>query len=454
MPIYQSHVGAPEYERNALAFKPFDLAGAVERGMQAATQMTIAQQNIAQNQQELAIQSALVPVKIAEAKSRVALMESERRANELVNAPERIKAKMDFEDAQRGLEMRKMRDQTSLMDHASDLVELERYSRTNPGQFLAKRDGLALVMGGNLAFQEALSKLDSQFDQADFVGADMVSAKGAYIRAHAKDATTFRSLAGLSGAEYADMKYKTARDARINEAIAQKIPAEVIAKREEAIEAEIKAKAVNDTIAAQTFIEIQDIKSKLSAEKAKNQTQFESSALIAPGLRKSDISKTGNVGDKDLAVMAIGGLNSMETELNKLANVRPDIADRISEKLDKIRLLRKHLSSVGANWYSAPTDLARDKVRSFVWIPDIATGVEGWFSGVNTAAEMKEFYAIKDLASAGKQEEAFNRLNKWVWDFSLTKTQAQLEKQLELKEASLALPTNDIPLQSVTVPTK
>lgn len=171
MAIYQSHTGAPDYQAIAARYKPFDLAGAVEEGMKFALDMTNAQVNTVRNMQQMELENQLAPLKIAEARTTMEMLDRKNKIDAVVNTAERAKKHAEYLDKEEQFNLKKAEFETKRLEHQSQLLALEEdgafgslqdLAMNNPARYFEARDQFtsSSPMGKNPLVVGRLTELD------------------------------------------------------------------------------------------------------------------------------------------------------------------------------------------------------------------------------------------------------------------------------------------------------
>lgn len=435
MPVYQSHVGAPDYEGVAARFKPFDLPSAVEKGMQAAAVMTSSIMAIQKQNAELNLMNVMAPIKVEEARTRVEMLQKEKQVYDLTHAPDRIKAKLDLESSQEALQTKLVRDESEFMNWTGEgdtFDQLQLAAKNDPAKYLAMRDGLiSSPIAKNGAFRKLLSSLDSQVASQQYFGADKVAQSGGYLMSQwqtgNKDAVhNFSGMGAASRDTLEQVQVNTGRAATRATWKAQGATDDDVDKLFKVQEEQQKAQI--GQIGRVADLTLKDLQLEERVRKA----QTPGTLAPAPTPIESDIGAFGNLGDRDMGRAVVKTLETFKTQIQEQINKQLQGAPErypmtmLQEKLAKINAVERQI-------VYAPT-LGKSSVQS-----GLASLINWISAGTSGADEFDQFTAIRDKFSAArspvgqrnwaKTKEAAQELAEWTWNFAMDKDLSVLQKQ-------------------------
>jgi len=426
MPIYQSHVGAPDYQGVAERFKPFDLPAAVERGMNAAVQMTQSIQQIEQNQANLNLMNVMAPLKVEEARMQINILKKQQEISDLINAPERIKAKLDLETSQQNLQTKLVKDQTEFLDldQSGAFDDLQTAVRSGDAVgYLTNRDGVKLTpLWKNAQVRERIRAMDDQVAAATFYDEAGNKTTGSQLMAQwtAGDSEALKRSHPRAFVDEATVLYsqaKTAQKLRRSMLRAQNIPDQTIDKIMDAEHEMAAARAkLSGDVAEQVLQGLEQLRKE-------NESPEATARNTAPG--QYDITKFGNLGDRDLAIASRKILDDMDVKLEQEIMLAQENRSRIP--MDQ--LIRKR-ASIRAAKRALP-----GASGSFLFYSseDIQPAIE--------YQAIKKLFreAYKDGWNQAKTRAAIESLNEWLWSFAVNKDRDLLEINQKQRQANLNL---------------
>jgi len=449
MPVYQSHVGAPDYEGVAARFKPFDLPAAVERGMQAATVMTSNIMAIQKQNAELNLMNVMAPLKVEEARLHVEAIKKQKEISDMVNSPARVKAEMDADDARQGLELQtvrfkaqRLKDTTDLEAHLGKMNEIESLAGANPIQALNEIEGMAPVLGNNVGFQEWRKKVESQIASGSYYDKAKVQQPGSWVLSQYKtgDRSKLHDLMGMSTADrrrLAEVQTAT-NEETMHSAFLQKFTG---------------AGATPDEAEAayQQELEKRNIKAKNEVANFREQSKRTIHRLQTEGLVQKKTAEFAEAGRKGAVLPFSGNLGERRSKLFGLDNFHTAVLESleasdvsITKALARIRPTSPMYADL-----SARQGRIRSLRRSVRWE---AEGFAGGFgvnalinavttSGQATAEDRVKIRTLQERWDKSLSESNFKELEdvqtelgELLWDYAMDKPLAKAQREDEYAE--------------------
>jgi hypothetical protein len=180
---------------------------AVSRSMKAAQEITESVSRIAEGQSKMRLEEELAPFRIEEAKMKIDAMKQKKEQDDLINAPERIQARLDLETAQEQAQLetikiqkQQVQDALSLKSHIGEMGKIDEIATTSPKDALSRIDGMEAVLGNNLAFQSWKSGVLAKIAAGKYPDTNKVEQTGTWLIGQyraGKDISGFRDIAGM-----------------------------------------------------------------------------------------------------------------------------------------------------------------------------------------------------------------------------------------------------------------
>ena len=409
MGVYQVHEG-PDYMGAAKTMSVFNVADAVESGMKLATEMTLAQNKIAMDEETMRANAVMRPLQIQKAQMDVAEADQRMKDHAITNSAEALQAQASARIAEDKARLRGLQEKADIADYSKEISDVIHASQNDPGNYLSSRVALDALLGTNMEYRKLMASADAQFDQTAFVGSDGQAQTGAFLRnqyGKGEQIDPYRGTLSMSVDERAVAESTQLRQVK---------KAKLLAQGFDAPAADQMLSVEDATVHAAALLGMNTADVALAAIKVAEGEFKGRIARSIPGVAV-DEQAVGKFfgGEKALGVATDASLLSMEADLDdRIANSmenNDDPSTRIQWKAQrsKIRALRAQIAT-GSSWINTvlavggPGPVVGSEGLAFIrgaanWWDYGSSGIEDRRKFVTVANAFKAAYLSGDEAA-------------------------------------------------------